>query len=60
MTLEEWLDIVTAAENMIKVRRGGFVYLESSKFETAQMLLSRVDIDLMDWINRYFDYDFYN
>jgi hypothetical protein len=56
--LQDWLDIVTKAENLLKTRRRGFCYMNDSS--VPGMLMSSVGIDVHDWMNRYFDYDAYN
>ena len=58
INLEEWLDIVTKAENLLKTRRRGFCYMNDPMIPS--MLLTSVGIDVHDWMNRYFDYDMYN
>ncbi len=57
--LAEWLDTLTMCENLVKVRRSGFCYLDSTKFDVARSLAAKVGIDFDDWLNRYFDYDHY-
>lgn len=58
--LDEWLEVLVAAESMVKVRRAGFCYLEQSKIPLASMLCVKIGVNFEEWLNTYFDYDIYN
>lgn len=57
--IDEWLEIMTAAENMVKIRVNGTVELNAHKLDWACILTQKAGVDFMDWCNRYFDADLF-
>ena len=51
---------MVVAENLVKVRRNGMVYMNQSNLEVASSVALSVGVNLTNWLNEYFDYTKYS
>ena len=58
--LDTWIERMVVAENLVKVRRNGMVYMNQSNLEVASSVALSVGVNLTNWLNEYFDYTKYS
>lgn len=56
VSLEDFMENMTMAENMIKHRQSGYAYADTAKLDIAIALAEQVGVDLVEWWNTYFDH----
>lgn len=54
VSLEKWLDNMTLAENLIKLRKNGCVYINMERWSPAESFARQVGVNLTDWVHTYF------
>jgi hypothetical protein len=53
-TLEDFCDFMTKAENLVRVRRNGYVEISLTNYEIASSMAAKVGVDFYDWLRTYY------